>query len=71
MSFLISDGHDNDTDHFSFNQHVLQTIITIINATIETGTPLQRWLSSKVVMIEKVSNTPYKQIRVINIYEVD
>ena len=51
-SFLVSDGKENDDEHYSFNHQMLQTSNTILNATIESGIPLTRWLSSIVVMIE-------------------
>ena len=51
---------------------MLQTVHTIINATIETGIPLKRWLSSTLVKIEKVPSThQIIKLRVINIYEGD
>ena len=40
--FLVSDGKDNDIDHCSFNNKMLQNFNTIINVTIESGHPLQR-----------------------------
>ena len=52
-SFLVSDGKANDTAHCSFNNQMFQTFNTILNATIESGTPLTRWLFSIVIMIEK------------------
>ena len=52
-SFLVSDGKENDDAHSSFNHQMLQTFNTILNATIESGIPLTRWLSSIVVIIEK------------------
>ena len=71
-SFLASDGIDNNTAHCSFNNQMLQTFNTILNATIESGTPSTRWLSSIVVMIEKIPNTPrINKLRIINIYEAD
>ena len=71
-SFLVSDGKDNDTAHYSFNNQILQTLNTIHNATIELGTPLTRWLSSIVIVIEKLPNTPrINKLRIINIYEAD
>ena len=69
-SFLVYDRQDNDPDHCSFNHHILQTINTIINETIESENPLQHWLSSIVIMIEKNANNPrINKIRIINIYE--
>ena len=51
---------------------MLQTFNTTINATIESGHPLKRWLSPIVIMIEKIPNTPrINKLRIINIYEVD
>ena len=41
-SFLVSDIKDNDTAHCSFNNQILQTFNTILNATIASGTPLTR-----------------------------
>ena len=71
-SFLVSDGTENDEKHSSFNHQMLQTFNTILNATIESGIPLTRWLSSIVVMIEKIPNTPrINKLRIINIYEAD
>ena len=71
-SFLVSDGKDNDTNHFSFNTKMVYTFNTIINATIESGHPLNRWLSSIVIMIENIFNNPrINKLRIINIYEID
>lgn len=57
-TILVSDRYDNDQDHYLSNLHIIQTIITIINKTIETEIPLQRWPSSTVVMIEKSTKYP-------------
>ena len=71
-SFLVSDGKDNDSAHCSFNNQMLQTFNTILNATIESGTPLTRWISSIVIVIEKIPNTlQINKIRIMNIYEAD
>ena len=71
-SFLVSDGKDNDTDHCSFNTRMVYAFNTIINATIESGHPLKRWLSSIVIMIENISNNPrINKLRIINIYEAE
>ena len=71
-SFFISDGLDDNPDYFSFNQHMLQTINILLNVTKESGTPLKRWLSSTVVMIETIQNTTrVNKFYMINIYEVD
>ena len=51
---------------------MLQTFNTIINATIESGHPLKRWLFSIFIMIEKILNTPrINEFRIINIFEAD
>ena len=51
---------------------MLQTFNPILNTTIELGTPLTCWLSSIVIMIEKLPNTPrINKLRIINIYEAD
>ena len=51
---------------------MLQISSTIINASIETEHLLKRYLTSIVVMTEKVPNTHrINKLRVINIYEVD
>ena len=69
---MVSDGKENDDEHSSFNYQMLQTFNTILNATIESGIPLTRWLSSIVVMIENIPNTPrINKLRIINIYEAD
>ena len=52
-SFLVSDRNDKNPEHSDFDQAILQTINTIINATIISSVPLMRWLTSLVVMIEK------------------
>jgi len=71
-SFLVSDGKDNDPDHWSFNHHMRQPINNIINTIIESGNPLQRWLSSIVIMIERIPNTPrINKLRIINTYQAD
>ena len=72
ISFLVSDGKENDDEHSSINHQMLQTFNTILNATIESGIPLTRWLSSIVAMIEKIPNTSrINKLRIINIYEAD
>lgn len=50
-SFLVSDGRDDDLDHSSSINHMLQTINILFCESIEAGTPLKRWLSSTMVMI--------------------
>ena len=39
-SFLVSDSNDNNPEHADFDKDILQTINTIINATISSGIPL-------------------------------
>ena len=70
-SFLVSDSNDDNPEHIAFDNAILQTINTIINATIASGMPLTRWLTSLVVIIEKIPAVPrINKLRVINIYEV-
>ena len=71
-SFLVSDSNDTNIEHAIFDKSILQTINTIINATTASGVPLTRWLTSLIVIIEKVPSVPrINKLRVINIYEVD
>ena len=71
-SFLVSDSNDTNIEHANFDKAILQTINTIINATVAFGVPLTRWLTSLVVMIEKIPSVPrINKLRVINIYEAD
>ena len=71
-AFLISDSNDEKTEHITFDNAILQTINTILNATIASGVPLTRWFTSLVVMIEKIPVVPrINKLRVINIYEAD
>ena len=71
-SFLVSDRNDNNPEHADFDKDILQTINTIVNATISSGMPLTRWLTSLVVMIEKIPTVPrINKLRVVNIYEAD
>ena len=71
-SFLVSDSNDNKPEQASFDKSILQTINTIFNVTISSGVPLTRWLTSLVVMINKIFTVPcINKIRVVNIYEVD
>ena len=66
--FVVLDECDSNPDHFYINQHMLQTINTIINAAKKAGTPLRKWFSSTIVMIEKVPNTPrINKLHVVNI----
>ena len=58
--------------HASFDHDILQIINTLINTIIDAGSPLKQWLSSTVLMIEKVTNTPRTStLRVIYTYEAD
>ena len=71
-SFLVLDGKANDVAHSFFNCQMLQNFNTILNAIIESGTPLTRWIPYIVLMIEKIPYTPRINIlRIINIYETD
>ena len=71
-SFLVSDSNHNNPEHADFDKDILQTINKIINATIASGVPLARWLTSLVVMIEEIPAVPrINKLRVINIYEAD
>ena len=66
----MSDSNDNNSEHADFEKDILQTINKIINATIASGIPLTRWLTSLVVMIEEIPVVPrINKLRVINIYE--
>ena len=68
--FLESDRNDAKPEHIAFDNAILQTINTILNATIASGVPLIRWITSLVVMIEKISAVPrINKVRVFNIYE--
>ena len=68
----MSDSNNNNPEHADFDKDILQTINTIINATIASGVSLTRWLTSLVVMIEKIPALPrINKLRVINIYEAD
>ena len=70
--FLVSDSKDTNIEHANFDKAILQTINTIINATIASVVPLTRWLTSLVVMIGKIlSVLRINKLRVINIYEVN
>lgn len=60
--FIVSDGRDNDLDHSLSNQHILYTINTLLNSTIEEENPPKRWLSSTVFMIERKIQTTLKLI---------
>ena len=69
-SFLGSDSNDENPEHSDFDRAILQTINTIINATISSGGPLTKWLTSLVVMIEKIPAVPrINKLRVINMHE--
>ena len=71
-SFLVSDSSDNNPEHADFDKDILQTINTIVNATIASGMPLTRWLTSLVVMIETIPAVPrINKVTVVNIYEAD
>ena len=72
ISFLVSESNDTKPGHIAFDKVILQTISTIVNANIASGTPLTRWLTSLVVMIENIPTVPQiNKLRVINIYEAD
>ena len=71
-SFLISDSNDEKPEHITFDNVILQTINIILNATIDSGVLLTRWLTSIVVMIEQISTVlRINKLRVINIYEAN
>ena len=53
-SFLVSDSNHAKPEHIAFDNAILQTINTILNATIASGVHLTGWLTSLVVMIEKI-----------------
>ena len=69
--FLVSDRNDNNHEHADFNKDILETINTIVNATISSGMPLTRWLTSLVVMIETIPAVSRIKLRVIKNYEAD
>ena len=58
-SFLVSDSNYDNPEHTAIDKAILQTINTITNATIASGVPLKRWLTSLVVMIEKIPAVPH------------
>ena len=60
-ALLVSDGRDNDKEINNNTQRTLEIHNTLINACIYLGTPLNRWLKSIAVMIEKEKKT-YKLI---------
>ena len=71
-SFLVSDNNDDNLEHSDFDRVILQTINTIINATIASGVPLTRCITSLVIMIEKIPAVPrINKLSVIHIYEID
>ena len=71
-SFLVSESNDTKSEHISFEKVILQTVNTILNATIAYAVPLTRYLTSLVVMIEKVPVVPrINKLHVINIYRAD
>ena len=53
-SFLVLDSNDTKPDHITFDKVILQTINTILNATIASGVPLTRWFTSLVVVVETI-----------------
>ena len=71
-SFLVSDSNDDKPEHAVFDKVILQTINTILNATIASGVPLTKWITSLVVVVERIPTTPrINKLCVINIYEAD
>ena len=52
-ALLVSNGRDNDKEINSNNQKTLEIHNILITACIYLGTPLNRWLTSIAVMIEK------------------
>ena len=71
-SFVVSNGNGNTPQYVTFDLDILKIISTILNTTINTGVPLTQWLSSIVVMIEKIPATPrINKLIVINIYEAN
>ena len=50
-AYLVSDSNNTKPDHIAFDKVILQTINTVLNATIASSIPLTRWLASLVVMI--------------------
>ena len=68
----MSDSNVINPEHADFDKDILQTVNTIINATIASGVPRTIWLTSLVVMIEKIPAFPQiNKLRVIKNYEAD
>ena len=71
-SFLVSDSNDDKSEHADFDKVILRIINTIINVNMVSGVPLIRWITSLVVMIEKIPVVSrLNKLRFFNIYEAD
>ena len=68
---LNSDGSEHDMKITHFNASIFQLYNTLINTSISIGTPLTRWTTSEVIMVEKKNNQRINSLRVINKYETD
>ena len=71
-ALLVSDGRENNEIYTQQTNQLIEIHSTIINACIKLGQPLQRWLKSNAIMIEKEINySQVNRLRIINLYEAD
>ena len=69
---LIPDNNTKDSTVKDFNTTMLSIHNTMINVPLAIGTPLKRWTTSKVIMIQKDKEiSKINRLRVINKYEGD
>ena len=71
-ALIAPDGHTGDEDIFDPASAILQFHTRMINAAIQLGQPLRRWIRSNRCMLEKDQGNPrITRLRVIQIYKAD
>ena len=69
---ITSDGSEQNPTMKALTLSILQVHNTILNASVTTGIPLNRWIITEVVMIQKEPNNPkINKLRVLNKLEAD
>ena len=69
---ISSDGNEHNTTMKDLTLSILQVHNTILNASVISGIPLNRWIIAEVMMIQKEPNNPkINKLRVLNKLEAD
>ena len=70
-ALLVSDGLDDNKIHQQKTSEILHIHNALLNTSIFLELPLDRWLASIAIMIEKKNNSQINCLRIINLYEAD